>query len=276
MKIVLFNTVQYKTWRVLFVMLFYMIDALAQIVYTDIEPDYVIQDLEDSYQLDLNNDGINDFSIFNFEIVNNGFPPARISDDNNGVNAVTVIYNYEAFIIPLEEDTVIYSDESSNSYPFSVYGYLDTSDCTDLPSWCFMTWNGKTNKYIGLRFLITGQTHYGWARLDFINGQWIVKDYAYNATPNEPIQTGQKALSIEDFNLQQVKVMVSNRQISILNLTDRASFNLYSINGQKIRYGNLEQNSGNINMLDLHSGLYILELINNQSKAFTIKKFIIP
>jgi hypothetical protein len=54
---------------------------------------------------------------------------------------------------------------------------------------------GKT-KYLGIRFLINGETHYGWARLNvkysYSGGDIgaLLTGYAYQTQPNEPILAG--------------------------------------------------------------------------------------
>jgi hypothetical protein len=53
---------------------------------------------------------------------------------------------------------------------------------------------GVKDRYLGLRFLIKGQVHYGWARLNvsFRNGEFsgLLTGYAYETIPNKAIITG--------------------------------------------------------------------------------------
>jgi hypothetical protein len=57
------------------------------------------------------------------------------------------------------------------------------------------TWPTVEFAYVGLKFLIDGQVHYGWARVKFpYPGDWeypSIYGYAYESTPNQPILTGQ-------------------------------------------------------------------------------------
>ena len=51
-----------------------------------------------------------------------------------------------------------------------------------------------TNTYVGIRIKISNQWHYGWVGIDAPTtdaSQLIIKDYAYNLTPNEKIHAGQ-------------------------------------------------------------------------------------
>jgi hypothetical protein len=48
--------------------------------------------------------------------------------------------------------------------------------------------------YLGIRFLINGETHYGWARLTTTDGQGFIEanlsGYAYETQANKPIRAG--------------------------------------------------------------------------------------
>jgi hypothetical protein len=56
-------------------------------------------------------------------------------------------------------------------------------------------WNKARNRYLGLRFPVNGQYHYGWARLNEScdrkgNVTALLTGYAYETIPNKPIITG--------------------------------------------------------------------------------------
>ena len=75
-------------------------------------------------------------------------------------------------------------------------GYKD--GCSTYP--CSNTegqWLDTKNRYLGLQFVINGQVHYGWARLNVTfpprpsRGIFaILTGYAYETDPNKPIITG--------------------------------------------------------------------------------------
>lgn len=57
-------------------------------------------------------------------------------------------------------------------------------------------WINVTNRYLGFRFQVKGQLHYGWARLNVrLNGKYCemsatLTGYAYETVPNTPIVAG--------------------------------------------------------------------------------------
>lgn len=68
------------------------------------------------------------------------------------------------------------------------------------------SWQAVEYAYVGLKFLINGETHYGWARIKFpIPATFYpaihypsVDGYAYETTPNKPIVTGQTGPTAEE------------------------------------------------------------------------------
>jgi hypothetical protein len=58
-------------------------------------------------------------------------------------------------------------------------------------------WKNVTNRFLGLKFLINGEVHYGWARLTVLTDSHresvkaTITGYAYETVANQPILTGQ-------------------------------------------------------------------------------------
>jgi hypothetical protein len=71
-----------------------------------------------------------------------------------------------------------------------------TSNTSNFRYKCRGSWKNKQNRYLGLKFLISGEVHYGWARLSETCG-WLdleenLTGYAYETIPNQPIKAGQE------------------------------------------------------------------------------------
>jgi hypothetical protein len=70
------------------------------------------------------------------------------------------------------------------------------------------TWQNVEFAYVGLKFLIKGQVHYGWARVKFpfLGGSGYpeginfpsIYGYAYESTPNQPIVAGQTSGTLQE------------------------------------------------------------------------------
>jgi len=52
--------------------------------------------------------------------------------------------------------------------------------------------SGLSNRYLGLKFMIDGQVHYGWARLSAGLGSAVLTGYAYETIPNQGLNAGQE------------------------------------------------------------------------------------
>ena len=55
-------------------------------------------------------------------------------------------------------------------------------------------WKDVRNRYLGLKFVVDAETHYGWARLSVKDNRSrmdaVLTGYAYETIPNKPIITG--------------------------------------------------------------------------------------
>jgi len=72
--------------------------------------------------------------------------------------------------------------------------FSDTGAQRDLSSCGTGPWSKAMNRYLGLKFLIKGKVHFGWARLNVgCSGLDVVgtlTGYAYETVPNKPIIAG--------------------------------------------------------------------------------------
>jgi len=254
-------------------------DASGQIIYTDVDPDFGGQNV--FYSLDLDDNGEIDFGIVQYSTFGalsdknavRMFPIQYFVGSGNAVLANNVYATPSfSFAYPLVLNT---NDpiSSGNSAWNSNYQSMDFAYgvCYANSAWC-----GETDKYIGLRFLIGVNTHYGWARLDVNDStNWLIKEYAYNSTPDAPINAGQTVLGIEDNLLSKIKVVALNKSIGLYNLPERSSYNIFSMTGQEVLNGSTNQRDYVIEVPTLASGVYLLELTDTNSKGVIRKKVVL-
>lgn len=162
------------------------------IIYTDIVPDYTGKNIGDSYDLDLNNDQIVDFTI-SWDSAD-GWEWLMINSNPIFQNRILSVAPWYAHPIPLNSGDRIFKQRDYYNGEYYENGsiFIIGMCFTDQQNECYAYWQSKSDKYLGLRFIIDGKTHYAWARIEFISlTQWTIKDYAYNATPDSPILAGQ-------------------------------------------------------------------------------------
>ena len=69
---------------------------------------------------------------------------------------------------------------------YKVFGYGNSSSYG-----AFGPWINVSNRYLGVKFVIAGTTHYGWVRMTTSKtSDPVITGYAYETTPNVSIKDG--------------------------------------------------------------------------------------
>ena len=158
--------------------------ADAAVIYTDINPDFV-GGVGNSYLLDLNNDSVNDFSIYHDGGSNLFIAPISSNGSVLGTGSTSGF----AYPYAMSANSMISASASGTWFN---NGYSTGYQSLNYGSCSFGNWCTVTDKYIGLRFEVSGNTHYGWVRMDvnFTGSSFTIKDYAYEDTPGVGILAG--------------------------------------------------------------------------------------
>ncbi len=237
----------------------------AQIVYTDVNPDFIHGGNEIQAGLDLNNDGTADFAIASID--------TTVAAQNNALIETTLVAplvtgNEIAGIVP-----------TSFNYALALNSGTAINSTTNwIADTCTMAyrvngaspydeqWNGVTDKYLGLKFLIGGNTHYGWARLDCLGDTWTLKDYAYDATANAPINAGAMVASVETMDLESLVHFINQPNNSVLVRINAPLTNgeikVVSMSGQIVSSINITSDAETIDMSGLSAGIYMINVIS--------------
>lgn len=158
--------------------------ADAAIIYTDINPNYT-GGIGNQYLLDLNNDNTDDFRIYHDGGSNLFIEPLASANEVLGTGSLGGF----AYPYAMNSNSMI-SASASGTWFNNAYstGYQSLN----YGSASFGNWVSVSDKYLGLRFQVSGNTHYGWARLDvnFSGSTWVVKDYAYEDNAGVGIPAG--------------------------------------------------------------------------------------
>jgi hypothetical protein len=167
--------------------------SAAKIVYTP--ANVVIKDFS-HYQLDVNHDGIPDFSFFRSSNATTTSMGQFIGYGSNPVGGVqksnAVVVGNMGFPRAFAPGITI-GPKQKFAGSGQMWGcFKDANGYRHSGNWKFVQ-----NRYLGLRFTITGQIHYGWARLstgitycgDFYASVTLT-GYAYETIPNKHIVTG--------------------------------------------------------------------------------------
>jgi hypothetical protein len=148
--------------------------------------------------LDLNKDGTTDFwfnaTWFGGQSFASGYLAVHNSQVGNGVVATSQM----RWAAPLQAGAAIGpgANFSSGTFALMARGWFMGSSRPYV--WkCYGAWNDVHHRFLGLRFMINGEVHYGWARLNqkCKRGYWEtakLTGYAYETVPDQGLLTGQK------------------------------------------------------------------------------------
>ncbi len=151
------------------------------------------------YDLDLNHDRITDFTISNAYSATTSFKGAGLFiaiPAGNFVRGYPFGFgkSYRILASALPARVKLRASKkfrSNNGYPMPMgFSYTSVSIGFNAEG----PWRNATNLYLGLKFAISGQTHYGWARLTSncanFQCQALLTGYAYETVANKAIITG--------------------------------------------------------------------------------------
>lgn len=159
--------------------------AQGEIVYT---ATHTVIPARHKVQIDLNNDGIPDFTVSNYRFCTDicGRTLRALPSGGNAIAGVPKFLGLE-YADALKPGSKIGSTIEFEGKLMAAsgteYGYIGS-------------WFGGdvTNRYLGIKFLIKGEVHYGWARLNVISGSGkigaVLTGYAYETVANRPIIAG--------------------------------------------------------------------------------------
>lgn len=252
--------------------------ADAQIIYTDINPDAVVNPSQ-IVNIDINGDNVNDFQLGveqYLDSLGNPYVTLAVCQVTNAANGVLGTLYYGQYPLPFNlnnGDSIAASNPNWNNgsinqgvqylsivYGPAVYGY----------------WNGATDKYVGVRFVAGNNTHYGWIRLSVNNGssQITVKDMAYQALPNTGLTAGQ-LVGVQEVVDNGVNVVQQNNQL-IVNVTEgdvKGVVRVYSATGSLISEEQLTSAQHIVNTGGAATGVYIIR-VDRENKSYVKRVYI--
>jgi len=180
----------------------FALPADAQIIYTPCNTPMALPTLNHGAvtQLDLNNDGNPDFKFSLFYSATAASSVFRSNREliigaeqtGNEILGAAGVNGQEptAAAVPAGRIIGAQKDFAADFAILAIEAYFSRGNIRDSGSWRYVQ-----TAYLGLKFMIDGQVHYGWARIKFpFPGGYelpSIYGYAYESTPNKPIVAGQ-------------------------------------------------------------------------------------
>jgi hypothetical protein len=167
-------------------------NSAAEVAYTPAN-----QTITGSFALDLNHDGVTDFTINNtHSTFTSGlqFFFQSMNIKKPGRNLVLGTYGGKSFAQALPPHKKVGEGEYFRSYNSTARMNYCLATRT---SWRYSgSWFNVEQRYLGFKFSIGGKIHYGWARLNVTvrgpkcTSSALLTGYAYETVPNRAIVTG--------------------------------------------------------------------------------------
>ena len=206
---------RWRQYTLLAVALGSLRESSAQVIYTDIDPDFLVSgpiegSFYDALQLDFNADGSPEGSFIFSRFTFNGSCYTAGSMSFALLNSASVLLDSVGYIMPLAEGSSIGAAANWNSSFFQSFFrsdfFIDTCDGDLEYPVLAGPWQTENNSFLGMRFVdAAGDLHYGWVRLSVkvepAEGAALLNvirigDYAYEATPDMTIVAGDQGPSV--------------------------------------------------------------------------------
>ena len=156
-----------------------------QVVYTDIIPDAELISY-DSIYLDINKDGISDYTLFHKNYVGSQDVYYHFTISSNNGSAVAIMNDSAA---ALTTNEIINEGLEWSTNNMTYIQYLTVDHYEDSVG----NWTDVREGYLGLKLEIANEYHYAWLRIHFSEAlvMWAV-DFAFNETAQDGIFAGQE------------------------------------------------------------------------------------
>ena len=222
-------------------------------------------------------DPLNDGGFYRFySTTAQGFPynwPERITFETANTTFATPNIYYDASNNPLvfnQNDPINTSSAAFGGSPSSI-SIRETGSTT--------IFSLNTTYYLPM-FLTSGTGDYvGWIKIRVLNNESsiVVESYAFNDTPNGTIYAGEGTpLSLNELTSKSSISVVENpfsEELKIVNSSiEDVTIELYSVNGELMKYLTVKKGTTKVSLTELNSGVYLLKDILKGEVIRIVKK----
>ncbi|MBA3649613.1 MAG: T9SS type A sorting domain-containing protein [Chitinophagales bacterium] len=257
-------------------------NANGQIVYTNVEPDAVVQKNGGNYALDLDGDSNTDFLIQIYDTISSKnhivrqvyaipYPGNSIAASTNGTSYVYPLAFNAGDVIDAKKDWSTFSSQYMATF-------VGTNPGGDLLA-TYGNWYNVKDKYLGLRVTAGNGLLYGWARLDVTANKdsvyFIVKDYAYQSIADSGIVAGDMGpagVGIASVENHHARIFTFEKQVYISSPSAKGTMNIqvFNLAGQQVKALSTDKNEYQFSLADLPGGLYLVTV--GQDGAMVTRK----
>jgi hypothetical protein len=189
-------------------------------------------------QLDVNNDGVADFSFYNVQTSGdargrtkrNASPPlgfyahAIIGIPTQAANEIGAMTSFGNGVCAAELTKGRVISANKNFKPGELDLFAVAGDYTS-PGSAACPWRGRNNTggFLALKFVADGNTYFGWARITLNAGLPTITGYAYESAPGQSIKAGAMGGPDEKSDASQAPALPAPQPASLGALASGAS-----------------------------------------------------
>ncbi len=243
--------------------------ADAQIVYTDVNPDNVLtitNGTMNSFDVNFDGDAQVDVQIATYGYLYGAYQLnySLSAFPTGGTWAlVGTVGAYGGEATPLAASTMI--DASSAWVDETAAGgttFFNAVTVTGIGP-VAGTWATGSDAYLGARFTIGANTHYGWVRMSVAadGTTTTVKDYAYKSTADSGIPAGDTGLGINEMPSNVWFVGVNGKSIVVSAKVDGA-LTVVDAAGRTVATGNVVNGEAIVTLEDAATGIFVVSFEN--------------
>lgn len=154
----------------------------ASVVYTDLNPDQTL--INSSFSVDMDGDSNAEFDLDNWSTP----PSSYYSGSSVWATGVEMIES---------STTLGYLEIINSGMTIGAASNFVSSGVLDLFQTSSDPWIGQSQKYIGVKFLINSNVHYGWVEVSINPSTYetTIHGFAYETVPNTSILAGDKGVT---------------------------------------------------------------------------------
>lgn len=246
--------------------------ADAQIAYTDINPDTIVHDTL-TYNLDFDNNGQPELTFITSQYTTSygtvNFAIVQVSGNANNAVIGSLYSSQYPFPFAMNNGDSI-SGTNTNWQAASVNSGTQYLGAVS-GSYTFCNWLGATDKYLGVRFMIGSNIHYGWARLSVsANADTIiVKDYAYEILPGIGLTAGQMVGIHTEEALGHIRIFSSSNTVVINNpeFNQGGNVRIYNSTGELVYESPANEETMRISLEGKAAGIYLVQFMRGDEQV---------
>lgn len=200
------------------------------------------------------NGGTTYFGSQDLDMDNDGYPEYEFKPYGNNI----VVTTYGGHCVGKGANIILFNDGQNISSTNNWY-------CT-AGSYSPIPMGGTGATYLGLKFVLNGQFHYGWVNIDINTGgnSFVLWSWAYNSVAGQPIQAGYtSAAGVNEWTVSDGIAYVASGMLQLSSAKgDLGEVSIYTIAGQKM-YGNrITSTAATIDVSSWAKGVYVLRVGN--------------